>query len=269
MTVSVSSSTPAPADVAALADALERAEAERVQIAPLTSSHAFDPATAYAIQRETARRRLARGETRVGMKVGLTSEAMQRALSVNEPDYGHLFAAMRVDDGGEFAIGALMQPRIEAEIALILGSELRGPGLTDADVLSACAYVAPALEIIDTRIRDWKITLSDTIADNGSSARFVIGEARVAPGDLDLAAIAMTMTKNDAPVGEGVGAAVLGTGPLAAVTWLANTLADAGLVLAAGDIVLPGALAAAVPIAAGDRIRASFAGLGDVSVSFV
>jgi 2-keto-4-pentenoate hydratase len=258
----------ATVDVAALADALERAERERVQIAPLTASASFDGRTAYAIQRETARRRLARGETRVGMKVGLTSEPMQRMLDVDEPDYGHLFASMRVEHDAVVACAELLQPRVEAEIAILLGRELRGPGVTDEDVLAACDYVAPALEIIDSRIRDWKIALSDTIADNGSSARFVLGPQRVPPNELDLAAITMTFTKNGQTVGSGAGSAVLGSGPLRAVAWLANTLADAGLVLAAGDVVLPGALSAAIAAAPGDEFRATFAGLGDVAVSF-
>ncbi|HEY0613237.1 MAG TPA: fumarylacetoacetate hydrolase family protein [Candidatus Elarobacter sp.] len=257
-------------DVTVLAAALEAAERDGVQIAPLIASVAFDARTAYAIQRETARRRIARGDARVGMKVGLTSEPMQRMLGVDEPDFGHLFASMRVEDGASFPIAELLQPRVEAEIAIVLKSELRGPGVTDADVLAACDYVAPALEIIDSRIRDWKISLSDTIADNGSSARFVIGAARVAPAGIDLPAIAMTFTKNGETIGTGLGSAVLGSGPLRAVAWLANTLADTGLVLAAGDVVLPGALSAAVPAAAGDTFRATFtAGLGDTTVSFV
>ena len=258
----------ATVDVGALADALERAERDRVQIAPLTASVAFDGGTAYAIQRETARRRLARGETRVGMKVGLTSEPMQRMLGVTEPDYGHLFGSMCVEHDAVVACDELLQPRVEAEIAIVLGRELRGPGVTDQDVLAACAYAAPALEIIDSRIRDWKIALSDTIADNGSSARFVLGPERVAPGELDLAAVTMTFTKNGETVGSGAGSAVLGSGPLRAVAWLANTLAGAGLVLAAGDVVLPGALSAAIIAAPGDAFRATFTGLGEVAVSF-
>jgi len=258
----------ATVDVAALADALERAERDRVQIAPLTASVSFDGRTAYAIQRETARRRVARGETRVGMKVGLTAEPMQRMLGIDEPDYGHLFAAMRVEHDGVIACAELLQPRIEAEIAIVLGRELRGPGVTDEDVLAGCDYVAPALEIVDSRIRDWKIALSDTIADNGSSARFVLGPERVTPGVLDLAAVTMTLSKNGEMVGSGAGSAVLGSGPLRAVAWLANALAGAGLVLAAGDIVLPGALSTAIVPAPGDVFRASFTGLGEVAVSF-
>ena len=252
-----------------LADALEAAERGRRQIDPLIAAGPFDAATAYAVQRETARRRIARGEKQVGMKVGLTSEAMQRMLGVDEPDFGHLFDSMRVADGGTFSIAELLQPRIEGEIAVVLKDALRGPGVTDNDVRDACDYVAPALEIIDSRIRDWRISLSDTIADNGSSARFVLGSARVSADALDLGAAAMTLEKNGAVVGSGLGSAVLGSGPFRAVAWLANTLASAGLVLEPGYIVLPGALSAAIPIAAGDTIRAEFAGLGAVSVSFV
>lgn len=257
-------------NMAALADALENAERERVQIAPLTASGSFDAQTAYAIQRKTAERRIARGDARVGMKVGLTSEPMQKMLGVTEPDFGHLFASMRIENDGRVPAAELLQPRVEAEIAIVLKHELRGPNVSDEDVLAACDYVAPALEIIDSRIRDWKITLADTIADNGSSARFVLGAARVSPHDVDLANIAMTFTKNGESVGTGLGAAVLGSGPLRAVAWLANTLAAAGLVLAAGDVVLPGALSGAIPAAPGDAFGATFSdGLGEVRVSFL
>jgi 2-keto-4-pentenoate hydratase len=256
------------ADVATLADLLERAERERAQIPALTASGTLDATAAYEVQRELARRRLARGERRVGMKVGLTSEVMQRALGIDEPDFGHLFAAMRIDDGGSVATSELLQPRIEAEIAVVLGSPLRGPGVTDRDVLDACAFVSPALEIIDSRIRDWKIALADTIADNGSSARFVLGSTRTDPHTLDLGAVAMSIAKNGAPAGSGTGRAVLGSGPFRAVAWLANTLATSGLILEADDVILPGALSAAIPVAPGDQINATFTGLGDVTVSF-
>ncbi|MDB5042791.1 MAG: tesE [Candidatus Eremiobacteraeota bacterium] len=256
-------------DVASLADALERAEHERRQIAPLIEAGAFDATAAYAVQRETARRRIARGDVQVGMKVGLTSEPMQRMLGVDEPDFGHLFETMRVADGGSFPVSDLLQPKVEGEIAVVLHTELRGPGVTDEDVRAACAYLTPAIEIIDSRIRDWKISLSDTIADNGSSARFVLGSARVSPNALDAGGVTMTLFKNGTPVGNGTGSAVLGAGPFRAVAWLANTLAAAGLVLQPGYVVLPGALSAAIVVAGGDTIVAEFAGLGAVSVSFV
>ncbi|GAC1570804.1 MAG: 2-keto-4-pentenoate hydratase [Candidatus Elarobacter sp.] len=255
--------------IAELADALEKAEHDRRQIPPLTQAGAFDAEAAYSVQRETARRRVARGDVQVGMKVGLTSEAMQKVLGVDEPDFGHLFDTMRVADGGSCAIGELLQPRVEGEIAVVLRSELRGPNVSDDDVRAACEYVAPALEIIDSRIQDWKIGLSDTIADNGSSARFVLGSARVSAAALDASAVEMTLFKNGTPVGSGTGSAILGAGPFRAVAWLANTLANAGLVLKPGYIVLPGALSAAVPVTAGDEIVAEFTGLGPVRVSFV
>jgi 2-keto-4-pentenoate hydratase len=251
-----------------LAKRLADAEKNREQIAPLTAGGAFDPATAYAIQLHNANARKAAGEPLVGMKVGLTSQVMQKMLGVDEPDYGHLFEAMRVVDGGTVQTDALLQPRAEAEIAIVLKSALRGPNVTIDDVIAATAYVTASLEIIDSRIKDWKITLADTIADNGSSAMFVLGAGRTPVGAHDLAAIAMEMTKNGEPAGSGLGSAVLGTNPLDAVAWLANTLAEFGTGLEAGAVILPGALSGAIPVAPGDTVRAEFGPLGAVSVTF-
>jgi 2-keto-4-pentenoate hydratase len=251
-----------------IADRLSRAEHERVAIDPPAASAKLSVADAYRIQMINVERRVAAGRRIVGGKVGLTSAAMQKMMGVNEPDFGHLFDDMILTGGGECSVGTLMLPRVEPEIAFVLSRELRGPGITREDVLAAAEYVTPALEIIDTRIRDWKITLADTIADNASSGRVVLGAEKTAPRRYDLASVAMKLEKNGAVVEEGVGSAVLGH-PAEPVAWLANKLAEFGQSLAAESIVIPGALCRAVPVATGDAIAASFGPLGSVSIKFV
>ena len=251
-----------------IAARLERAQRDRVAIDPPAAAAKLTVADAYRIQLINVERRVAAGRRIVGGKVGLTSLAMQKMMGVDEPDFGHLFDDMILQSGEECAVGALLIPRVEPEIAFVLSRELRGPGVTRADVLAAAEYVTPALEIIDTRIRDWKITLADTIADNASSGRVVLGSGKTPPARYDLANIAMKLEKNGALIEEGVGSAVLGH-PAEPVAWLANKFAEFGQSLAAGSIVIPGALCRAVPVAAGDAITASFGALGSVSVRFV
>jgi 2-keto-4-pentenoate hydratase len=250
-----------------VANRLADAERERKAIDPPAARSNLSPADAYRIQMINIERAVAAGRRIVGRKIGLTSLAMQKMMGVDEPDFGHLFDDMMLASGDECRVSTLMIPRVEPEIAFVLARELRGPGVTRDDVLKATDYVTPALEIIDTRIRDWKITLADTIADNASSARVVLGKEHTSPTDYDLAAIAMTLEKNGAKVEEGVGAAVLGH-PAEPLAWLANKLAEFGQTLAAGSIVIPGALCRAVDVAAGDSITARFGPLGSVSVRF-
>jgi 2-keto-4-pentenoate hydratase len=251
-----------------IAARLERAARDRVAIDPPAAGCAMTAEDAYRIQMINVDRRVASGRKIVGRKIGLTSLAMQKMLGVDEPDFGHLFDDMMLVNGGECRVNTLMLPRVEPEIAFVLGRELRRPGITCHDVLAAADYVTPALEIIDTRIRDWKITLADTIADNASSARVVLGERKTKPAALDLAAVAMTLQKNNAVVEQGVGSAVLGH-PAEPVAWLANKLAEFSQTLAAGSVVIPGALCRAIDVRAGDLIVANFEGLGSVSVRFV
>ena len=251
-----------------IAARLERAERGRVAIDPPAANSAMTAADAYRIQMINVDLRVASGRRIVGRKVGLTSIAMQKMFGVNEPDFGHLFDDMMLASGGECRVDSLMQPRVEPEIAFVLERELRGPGIGRQDVLTAVDYITPALEIIDSRIRDWKITLPDTIADNASSARVVLSERKTKPSAIDLAAVAMTLEKNGAVVEHGVGAAVLGH-PAEPVAWLANKLAEFGEAITAGSVIIPGALCRAVPIEVGDSIVASFEGLGSVSVRFV
>lgn len=255
-------------DVRSMADALFSAERERRQIPPLSAQGPLPQADAYAIQLANVDRRIKAGERVVGKKVGLTAKVIQQMLKVDQPDYGHLFAAMEVEDGGSCPAGELLQPRVEPEIAVVLKKSLRGPGLTDLDILAATEAVVAAIEIVDSRIENWKITFGDTVADNGSSARFVIGKKRTAPTEIDLRTAGVVLAKNGKITGTGAGAAVLGANPFRAVAWLANTLAGAGLELAAGDVILPGALCGMVAVAAGDSVTADFGPLGTVSVQF-
>jgi 2-keto-4-pentenoate hydratase len=254
--------------MAEIAAQLDRAERDRVAIDPPAASSEMTLADAYRIQMINVDRRVASGRRIVGRKIGLTSVAMQKMLGVSEPDFGHLFDEMLLANDAECRAETLMLPRVEPEIAFVLARELRGPGVTRQDVLLAADYVTPALEIIDTRIRDWKITLADTIADNASSARVVLGDRRTKPSTLDLAAVAMTLQKNSAVVENGVGSAVLGH-PAEPVAWLANKLAEFGQTLAAGSVIIPGALCRAVDVGTGDSVIANFEGLGSVTVRFV
>jgi len=255
-------------DVQAFADELFAAERDRKQIEALSARATLTAADAYAIQLANVKRRQAAGETVAGMKVGLTAKPMQKMLGVDQPDFGHLFASMRLEDGDYCVVEDLIQPRIEAEIGIILGRPLRGPGLTDLDVFDATEVLVPTLEIVDSRILNWKIKFVDTVADNGSSARFVVGRRRTSPLGVDTRTVGMVFQKNGEVVGTGAGAAVLGANPYRAVAWLANTLAADGLELRAGDVIMPGALCAMVPVASGDVVGANFGVLGTVSVRF-
>ena len=247
-----------------IAHSLIAAEDERRPLPPLTETEpGFDIDAAYQVQSLVWQQRLAAGHRPVGHKVGLTSEAMQRQLGVDQPDFGRLHAGMAV--AGELDLAELIQARIEPEIAFVLGSNLEGPGVTADAVLAATSAIAPALEIIDSRIEAWRITLPDTVADNASSARFAVGPAQPIDG-LDLAALEATLLVDGQQVGTGRGDAVLGH-PAAAVAWLANTLAAYGEHLAAGEIVLPGAMCASVLLQRGATVIGKFDGLGEVRVS--
>lgn len=252
--------------VEALAAALWAAERDAAPIAPLTAQHPdMTVADAYAVQQTLIRRKLAAGAHVVGWKVGLTSAAMQRLLGVEEPDFGHLLDTMQLADGATLQRSALIWPRVEPEIAFVLGADLRGPGVTVADVLAATAALLPALEVVDSRIRDWQIRLADTIADNASSSRFVLGRGRVPPGDVDLRLLGMVFQVDGQVVATAAGAAVLGH-PAQAVAWLANTLASFGQSLRAGQVVLPGSLVAAVDVQPGMTVTAEFDRLGPVTL---
>lgn len=251
-----------------IAEALRDAERRAVPIEPLAAQYAMTVDQGYRIQELAIEQRVARGEQVTGMKIGLTSAVMQRQLGVHEPDYGHLLNAMEYPDGAEIAIDRLIAPRVEGEIAFHLACDLTGPGVTAADVMGATDTVFPALEVIDSRIRDWRITQADTIADNASAAAFVLGRPGRSPVGLDLTTVGLVLKQNDVVVETGVGAAVLGN-PAFAVAWLANRLAAYGQSLRSGQVVLSGSLVAAVPVHAGDVVEAALGGLGRVRCAFM
>lgn len=221
---------------------------------------------AYRIQLETVKLKEAQGKKISGKKVGLTSKAMQNMLGVDEPDYGHLFDDMEVANKSVVETKSMIAPRIEAEIGFILKEDLVGPNITFLDVIMATDYIVPTLEIIDSRIADWKIKLIDTVADNGSSAKVVIGDKKNLES-INLRTNGMTLKKNDEIVATGSGAAALGH-PAEAIAWLANKLSDFDITLKKGELILPGALSGALDVAAGDTIKADFGTLGVVEVTF-
>jgi len=259
-------SAPAAADAERLARGLLRADMTATPIEPLTAEAGdLTIDDAYAVQRAGRALRVAAGARVAGHKIGLTSEAIQRQLGVDQPDYGYLLASMIVDGGAAIDVSRLIAPRVEGEVAFILGEAIEGERVSADDVLAATAAVAPALEVIDSRIADWRIRLPDTIADNASSAVAVIGEP-CAPDGIDLPGLRMALSVGEETV-EGSGAAVLGH-PATSVAWLVRALARHGEGLAAGEIVLSGALARAVDVSAGIAATAVFDALPSVTASF-
>lgn len=252
-----------------LADMLWEAEEKREQVGRLTDTYPeMTVEDAYRVQLENVNRRLQNGAKLIGMKIGLTSQGMQKLLNVDVPDYGHLFDDMLLTDGQVCHVSELIQPKVEGELSFCLNKTLKGPGVTVADVYEATKYVVPSLEIVDSRIKDWKIKLQDTIADNGSSARLMIGSRMTPIEQVDMRLTGMTLEKNGELVNSGTTAEVWGN-PAAAVACLANMLSEFGIELKAGSIVMAGALTAAVPVEVGDVVTASFQGMGSVSVKFV
>jgi 2-keto-4-pentenoate hydratase len=251
-----------------LADELWQAGRTGTPIEPLTDRHGgLRIEHAYAIQSRNITRQLDAGAVVRGRKVGLTSLPMQRMLGVDEPDYGVILDDMLIEDGDEIDLGRLLQPRVEAEVAFVLDRDLAGPGITAASALAATAGVIPAVEIVDSRVADWRIKLVDTVADNASSGLLVLGGTLRAVRDLDLRLMGVVVTRGGRLLDTGTGAAALGN-PARCVAWLANKLATFGDSLRAGDIVLPGAVHRMVPVASGDVFRAEFAHLGPVTVRF-
>lgn len=254
----------------AVAEKLYEAEKGVTPVEPLTVTWpGLTIEQAYAVQLEGVAIRRERDSLKVvGKKIGLTSIAMQKLIGVDEPDYGHLFDSMLVREGEPIECSRLLLPKVEGEVAFVLNRRLKGPGVTIADVLRATEGVMASIEIVDSRVRDWKIKLPDTIADNASSARFVVGSRLVDPAGIDLRLVGMVMEKNGEVVSTGAGAAVLGH-PAASVAWLANKIGEFGIALEEGEIILSGALTAAVDARAKDSFLMSFGGLGTVGVRFV
>jgi 2-keto-4-pentenoate hydratase len=253
-------------EVVEAARRLELAEQDRRPCAPVRDLVA-DVATAYEVQTLNNEARLARGWRPVGWKVGLTNPVVQKQLGVDQPDFGRLFAPMAVLDDLPADV-TLLQPRVEAEVAFVLERDLTGPSVTAIDVVRATAFVLPAIEIVDSRIDRWDISIVDTIADNASSAAFVVGAHPVSLSSVDLREVRMELRGTDGTVlSSGGGAACLGH-PVNAVVWLANTLTALGSPLRAGDLVLSGALGRMVDVAAGAVYEAAIEGLGTVRARF-
>jgi 2-oxopent-4-enoate/cis-2-oxohex-4-enoate hydratase len=250
----------------ALADELFDAETTRRAIAPLKPRcKGLTLTKSYAISRHNLKRRLRRGETLVGKKIGITSPAVQAMLGVDQPDFG--FLTDRMMSGPDMVISdRLMQPRAEGELAFKLKTSLNGPGVTPADVIAATEVVIPCFEVVDSRVADWKIAIEDTVADNASCGLFILGEG-VPPEGLDYPSLAMTVHKNGEVLARGLGAEALGS-PLNCVAWLANTLGDYGITLDAGDIILSGSWVPLEPVQPGDVMSLHIEGVGGCDVRF-
>ena len=264
--------------IESLAERLQVAERERASTGKLTDDAPdLTVEDAYAIQNRTLEKRRALGfhgrpARLVGRKVGITSKAVQEWLKVDQPDFGFLLDDMEIKDGGTCARAELLQPRIEGEIAFVLKDKLPGcfqvGGVTNADVVAATDFIVPALEIIDSRIHDWKISYRDTIADNASSARFVVGTSPISLDGIDLPLAGMSLRKNGRVLSTGAGAACLGN-PVNAVSWLANTLCRLGSPLRPGEVVLSGALGPVLPVEVGDFFELQIAHVGCTRVRFI
>ncbi|OZI10717.1 2-keto-4-pentenoate hydratase [Bacillaceae bacterium SAS-127] len=222
---------------------------------------------AYHTQLAQIRQKVEAGAKVVGKKIGLTSKVMQEMFQVNEPDYGHLLDTMMHLDGEEVSLDNFIQPKLEFEIAFVLKKDLKGPGVTMLDVIDATDYIVPAIEIIDSRIKDWNIRFEDTVADNGSSAGAMIGGKPTKIDQVNLSYIGMAVYKNGTYFDSAAGAAVMGN-PARAVAWLANALGEYDISLHAGEVILSGALSKAVPVEAGDQWTVEFDHIGSVSATF-
>ncbi len=253
-----------------LGDELYRALRDQVTIVPFTDRETeITIDDAYYISLRMLKNRLENdGETVVGKKIGVTSNAVQEMLGVFQPDFGFLTDVMQHQNGATVSIADVMiQPRAEGEIGFRLKKDLVGPGITEQDVLDATETIMPCFEIVDSRIDDWKIKIQDTVADNASCGVFVLGDNEVDPKNLDLPNLKMKVYKNGELLSEGLGSAVQGN-PLTAVAWLANTLGKYDIPFKAGEIILSGSLVPLESVQAGDKMRLELEGVGEVSINF-
>jgi len=222
---------------------------------------------AYEIQEKQVKYEISRNHKVIGKKIGLTSHAMQSMMNIGEPDFGHLFDDMLVEEGNEIKLETLISPMVEGEIAFILKEDLKGPGITSKDVDNQTLGISPAIEIIDSRIKDWKIKIQDTIADNASSGLFVVSKQITTIKSVDLRSIKLSLFKNGSIISDSVASVVLGN-PSNAVAWLANKMAEFGVYLKKNDIILSGSLVKAEPVKKGDNFSAIFDTLGSVTCTF-
>jgi 2-keto-4-pentenoate hydratase len=257
-----------PTQTTEIARKLRDAYTSGIPVAPVRDSLPVgDVTTAYAVQKVNTEHWLQQGRRLVGRKIGLTSKVVQKQLGVDQPDFGMLFADMALCDGDEAPPSSVMQPKVEAEVALVLERDLPESDATITEVISAVAYAVPAIEIVGSRIRNWDIRLVDTIADNASAGLFVLGATPVKLNGLDLRLCGMVMERRGDQVSIGAGAACLGN-PLNAAAWLARTMVEVGAPLKAGDVIMTGALGPMVQVAPADVICVRISGLGSVRVGF-
>ena len=257
-----------PAELASHAESLRTARATRQAIAPLTDTAPdLSISDAYAIATHNVAVRRRAGARVSGHKIGLTAPAVQAQLGVDEPDYGTLLDEMEIVDGATVDAGVYIAPRIELEVAFILGADLRGPGVSAADVRAATAAIRPSLELVDSRVRDWRIRLADTVADAASSAAYVLGAASASLEDLDVADLDAELWCGAELIERGHSSSVL-SDPCVSVAWLANALAHQGEQLEAGQVVLSGACTKMAAVSPGMSFRGVIPGLGEVSLSF-
>jgi len=254
-------------DIQKAAVALLEAERLKKPIAPFTSSTDISVDDAYQIQLLQIEEKLKSAKLE-GMKIGLTSKVMQQMFNVDTPDFGHILNTMIFENNGEVSKAQFIQPKVEFELAFILKEDLMGPNVTAEEVLKATEAIAPAIEIIDSRIMDWKFKFQDTVADNGSSAGAIIGELKAVPSFDELANIRLVAKKNGEIFDEGVSSAVMDN-PANAVAWLANMLSDYNISLKAGQFILAGAITAAVPFEPGDEFEVDYGEYGQVKVTFM
>ncbi|MFK8068544.1 MAG: 2-oxopent-4-enoate hydratase [Gammaproteobacteria bacterium] len=254
--------------ISELGDELYDALVNQKMLEPLTDRETnLTIEDAYQISTRLLERRLDAGEKLIGKKIGVTSKAVQNLLNVHQPDFGYLTDAMVCQDGIIPITEKMIQPKAEGEIAFILKKDLKGPGVTTADVLQATDFVVPCFEIVDSRIRDWKIKIQDTISDNASCGYFALGNQTANPKKLDLSTVGMVVEKNGHVVATGAGAAALGS-PLTCVAWLANTLGQFDISLKAGEVILSGSLVPLIPVESGDHMTVHIGGIGSTSLCF-
>jgi 2-oxopent-4-enoate/cis-2-oxohex-4-enoate hydratase len=249
-------------------DELFDAQQNARQITPLTDRESqLSIESAYAIQQHTIARRVSGGDAIIGKKIGITAKAVMNLLGVNQPDFGQLLSSFQYGNDDVLKMSDFCQPKGEGEIAFILKKDLKGPGITSAEVLAATDYLLPAFEIVDSRVSDWKIKIQDTVADNASAGAFVLGNTPISPKGIDLSTCGMVLKKNGEIIGTGAGAATM-SHPVNAVTWLANKLGELGLPLKAGEIILSGSLSIMFPIQSGDHLSMKISGIGEVTCQF-
>ncbi|MDA9299442.1 fumarylacetoacetate hydrolase family protein [Saprospiraceae bacterium] len=247
---------------------LRQAQATKIPISPLRDDIGeHNEELAYAIQQVNTNHKLVDGARIVGKKIGLTSIKVQEQFGISTPDFGILFDDMEVLNGLSLPISEVMQPKIEGELAFVLGGSLDNDNLTIVDIINSIDYVLPSLEIVGSRIDNWNIRIADTVADNASASHYVLGHTPKMLDDIDIVNCKMNMTINGELKSSGIGKDCLGS-PLNAVLWLARKMQAVGQPLQAGELILSGSLGPMVVVNAGDHVDAEFEGLGSVSISF-